>query len=353
MEEQITKIPKTATNAIIAVSVLIGASITPIIPEEMDLQYSFQYDVGAVEIEKQNSQNSSTTKDFFGTNFDDDDGNGVVSVSVFSDKNGDFVYAQIDDSQYEQMGKKDGYAKNPKKDEFISLSEFFTPKVEAAIAFDATTASILTGSGATSITFAHTVTGTDTFLIVSATTLNWTAGAPSSVSATYNGVSMTVVAQNVQVFNTNNWRTHQLYLAGASTGSNNVVVSTGSGSGRIKGVAYSYTGVDQTSPILASNTASAPTSGNTMSISLTTAEAGWWFISGTNVDANWTAGANTGTIRDASSISGGADSNGDISAQTGNAQMSHTGTRGYGGVAVAFKAVAAAAERRIINMTQY
>lgn len=213
-----------------------------------------------------------------------------------------------------------------------------------AIAYDNSTSSSLTATGNTSVTYAHTVSGSDRFLLISGSTLNWTADNPSSVSATYNGVSATVLHQNIQSYNTNNWRTHLLRLIAPDTGSNNVVFSTSGGSGRVGSSAFSYTGVDQTSPILTSNTVSAPTdgSGATATISLTTTGAGWWFISGTNVDADWTAGGgNTGTLRKASSTTGGgADSNGSVSAQTGNASITRsTGTRGYGAIAVAFKAV--------------
>jgi len=207
-----------------------------------------------------------------------------------------------------------------------------------AIAFDSRTLSALSSVGSTSVTFSHTCTGSERFLIVTCTTLNWTAGAPANITATYGGVAMTLVAKNIQVYNINNWRTHQFYLVNPPSGANNAVVTTTSGSGRMGGGAFAYTGVDQVSPVIASNTISSPVTGNTMAISLTTAEDAWWFISGSNVDGIWSGGANTPTVRDSSAgVPGGADSNGIISAQTGNAQMSHAGSRGYGGIAIAFK----------------
>ena len=208
-----------------------------------------------------------------------------------------------------------------------------------AIAFDAFTAGT-TGSGQSSITFSKTCTGADRFLIVSVTTFNFSSGTPSP-TATYNGVTMTIVAQNVVAFNVNNWRVHQFYLKAPASGANNVVVTATTGTGWFRAVASSYTGVDQTSPLLTSRTANA-TSGNTMQVSLTTSEDAWWAISGANVDGNWTAGGNTGTIRHPDGSYGFADSNSVISATTGNAQMSHLGSRGYGGIAIAFKPAGAA-----------
>ncbi len=217
--------------------------------------------------------------------------------------------------------------------------------VTGTIKFDAATEGPLEAAGSTSTTITHTCTGTDRFLLAAVITLNWTAGAPTSVSATYGGDAMTVVAQNIQVFNTNNWRAHLLRLANPKSGANSLVVSTGSGNGRIGVGAYSYTGVHQTNPIITSNTISQPSGsgGGTMTISLTTSEDGWWFISGGNVDFNWSSfGANTTMVRDVSGYFGAADSNGVISAQTGNAQMQHAGTRGFGGIALAFRPVASA-----------
>ncbi len=207
-----------------------------------------------------------------------------------------------------------------------------------AIAYDNKTMQGWSSAGSTSYTASHVVgSGTERFLVVSVTTANWTAGKPTNVTVTYAGVSMTEINKNIQVYNTNNWRTHCFWMVNPTSGTNNVIVTTTGGSGVIRFVAVSYTGVDQTSPILTSNTASSPVTGNVMSISLTTSLSAWWAIAGGHVDNGWTGGANTTTVRESTAASGYADSNGDISAQTGNAQMSHSFNRGYGGIAFAFK----------------
>ena len=216
-----------------------------------------------------------------------------------------------------------------------------------AIAFDSNTLGTATPAGSSSTTYSHTCSGTDRFLIVTCTTFNFSTITPTP-TATYADVSMTVIAQNTAVFGTGNWSVHHFYLVNPTSGANNVVVTVGSGTGQLQGAAVSYTGVDQINPVLTSNTASSPGSGNTMQISLTTALPAWWFISGSNPDGPWTAGGNTSTIRDSFGNNGSADSNADVSAQTGNAQLSHAGSRGYGGAAIAFKAVGVVEENLAI-----
>jgi len=98
----------------------------------------------------------------------------------------------------------------------------------------------------------------------------------------------------------------------------------------------SYTGVDQTTPILASNFFDSTDTGNTLTISLTTASDGWAMISGANADAAYVASTNTDTLRCSySGLADSADSNNDITAGTFDTQMTHSGTRGGGGIAIA------------------
>jgi len=213
-----------------------------------------------------------------------------------------------------------------------------------AIAFDNASMSTSDTVAATSKTHAHSCSGSDRFLVVSVVSLNGNSPTPTP-TATYNGVSMTAVAVNIIAYTgTNNWRHHVFYLANPASGSNNVVVTATTGVAQWRVVAASYTGVDQTSPVITSNTAGNIASGKVMSISLTTSEDAWWYISGSNVDAEWNSISNNGSsLRNATGSSGRlrvGDSNGLISAQTGTITMSYTfGTsgRGYGGAAFAFK----------------
>ena len=203
-----------------------------------------------------------------------------------------------------------------------------------AIAFDAATEDKTTTANV--LTYSHTCTGSDRFLYVAFTTLS---NNHTVTSVTYGGAAMTTIATEVLVFSPT-WRHHGYYLANPASGTNNVVITCASISFSIRSSCVSYTGVDQTSPILDDNIASSA-SGNTMSIPLTTAEAGWAVISGANVDTAFTAGTNTDTLRASyAGLCDIADSDGDIAASTFNAQMTHGGTRGYGGIAFGLKASA-------------
>lgn len=200
-----------------------------------------------------------------------------------------------------------------------------------AIAFDAKTEDRTTTGN--TLNFSHTCTGSDRFLYVHVTSLS---SVHTGASATYNGVAMTAVATEVVVFGTT-WRHHSFYLANPASGSNTVSITFDNITISQRAGCMSYTGVDQSSPILASNTGNSGSGGN-MLIPLTTSDDGWFIISGSNVDAAFAAGANTDTLRNSySGLSDSADSNNDIAAGTTNAQMTHTGTRGWGGIAIAIK----------------
>lgn len=203
----------------------------------------------------------------------------------------------------------------------------------SGIAFDAATED-KTSTG-TTLTYAHTCTGTDRFLYVHVTTL--TTGSHTINSVTYNGVAMTPLVSNVQAYSAT-WKCHSYYLVNPASGTNDVVVTMASSpSASQRSGAVSYTGVDQTNPILTSNSAYT-SSGGTCNVSLTTADDGWWLISGANPDAAFAAGVNTDTLRASyGGLADIADSDGDIAATTANAQMTHAGSRGGGVIGFALK----------------
>lgn len=163
-----------------------------------------------------------------------------------------------------------------------------------AIAFDTYTA-IANWSSSNPATGLHTCTGTERFL--------WVTGffnsAPSAVSATYNGVSLT----QVSFFNdgTGNWQWTG-YLIAPATGSNTLSV-TRTGGGNMSISCSSYTGVDQTTPIDDSATdvfKASSTSHTTASV--TVGNANNWLINGfRNVDGR-TITSSTATFRGKTSI---------------------------------------------------
>jgi hypothetical protein len=291
---------KPIKNGFIAVTLLTVASIAPVIPAELELLYSYQYDPT---LPTETAEGSATTSTIAEkeriTDYQDTDGNNLISVSVFADQKGNLVYTQIDDKVYEDMGKVNGVASNPKKDELVSAFDLLTTpvEVEAAIAFDSGSSAF--SNSATSITWAHTTAGTNRILWVGAMSLN----ARSISSTTYNGIDLTPLtrspgsasAQPVQLW----------YLIAPATGSNNIVMTLNAGGNSfIYGAAASYTGVEQANQPDAQNTNS--TTALSVTTSVTVVDLNSWVVlvarnsdSGdTNAGTNSTERvANTGYIQ--------------------------------------------------------
>lgn len=168
-----------------------------------------------------------------------------------------------------------------------------------AIAFDATANGTVNPS--TSLTFAHTCTGTNLILFVSVIS---NSGATVS-SMTYNSVAMTQLDTRVDAGGNNGelW-----YLIAPSTGSNNVVINM-SGNVAIGAASSSYTGVKQSAPAVFGNARA--DSATSVSKSLTSTVDNSWIVAGvTNNFAatSWTAGAST-TFRSAAQWAGFCDGN--------------------------------------------
>src|SRR4051812_20674402 len=104
-----------------------------------------------------------------------------------------------------------------------------------AIAFDA--ASNLDAHAGTSHTQAHTCTGSNLLLLVGMRSIS----GDIVSGATYNGVAMTL--QNKTQMQLNDWD-YLFFLYAPTTGANNIVIS--SSSGTIYARAVSYSGVSQT-----------------------------------------------------------------------------------------------------------
>ena len=151
-----------------------------------------------------------------------------------------------------------------------------------AIAHDSTTQ----GNGFTPLTFSHTVSGTDTLLVVFATANS----GQTITGVTYNGVSMTQKGSFIQ--DSAGPKNYCFYLVNPATGANNVVVTASSSV--CPATAISYTGVDQTTPIDAyTTTASAATTSYTSTI--TTNSTNSWVVASSRTGNGFTltAGANT------------------------------------------------------------
>lgn len=153
-----------------------------------------------------------------------------------------------------------------------------------AIAIDATSSGRVTD---TSLTFAHTCTGSDLILFVGAF---GAVGSDNITGATYNGVAMTLVGKVVVA---SGRYTYLFRLIAPATGAHNVVISANASS-LLQGLAASYTGVDQTTFIDQTGT-NTSTGAGSHTQTLTTIYNNEWMIAMV-VDNNGngqTAGADT------------------------------------------------------------
>ena len=139
-----------------------------------------------------------------------------------------------------------------------------------AIAFDSETlAQTITG---TSLTFAHTTSGSDRLILIGGHDRSNTTTSVTGV--TYATVATTKIT-DIRVPSDRMitaWR-----LVAPATGANNVVVSS-SDSTNLRFSALSYSGVDQTSPIDGNNTASDAATTTGLSVSITTTSDNCWMV---------------------------------------------------------------------------
>lgn len=152
-----------------------------------------------------------------------------------------------------------------------------------AIAFDN---SAQGGSaGASSVTYAHTCTGSNLVLIVFVKIFSTS---DRVTGVTYNGVSMARIAFAQDAYN----RWSYVYMLGnPATGSNNVVTSLSSSSG-INVTSHSYTGCKTTGlPDVLGTTLI--TASSTVTTSLTTATDNSWLVGSYNDSRTYVAGSGT------------------------------------------------------------
>lgn len=151
-----------------------------------------------------------------------------------------------------------------------------------AIAFDAQSASAY--ESGTTLTFAHTCTGSDRILLVGV----YTSSVDNVGSVTYNGVSCTFI-NRVTVTGTQD--IYLYYLIAPATGSNNIVVTAAVGNLLGYAAATSYTGVKQSGqPDASATNQSASTTSLTTSV--TTVADNCWLV-GFGYGQTSTAGSGT------------------------------------------------------------
>ena len=170
-----------------------------------------------------------------------------------------------------------------------------------ALVYDATA----TGTAsATSLTYAHTCTGSNLILFVGFSTYD---AAEVVTTVTYNGVAMTQANKKASAAG-DRW-SYLYYLIAPATGANNIVISR-SNSGSINSCSTSYTGAKQSSQPDSSNTNSV-LSDTTLTYSTTVVASNCWLVAWS--DGANTAGAGTTTRNTSGSASGIGDSNGTVS----------------------------------------
>lgn len=261
----------TIKNIGLGVLVIGGTLTAPIVPSEMNLKYSFQYNVQETVLVE--SATSTPEVKTLAANTPlgllDEDGNNKISVAVFEDSKGNEVLLQIPDTQYADMGKIDGRTMNPTKEQYISVLEAVTPKASAAVAIDNVSSAALTAGVAASLTFAKT-NGAGSVLLVGATQDNSTSD-PTGV--TYNGSAMTKVLTGNTPANVSIWK-----LGSPTTGSSQNVVITFATNSFGTGGAISFTGADTSTVVGASATNHQSVADTTVTVNITTTQANSYLL---------------------------------------------------------------------------
>ena len=188
-----------------------------------------------------------------------------------------------------------------------------------AIAYDAVSSG--GGVGAGDKTWSHTVTGSNTILVVGVTSYNG-----DSPTVTYNGVSMTqAIARN----GSNSLGSRIFYLVNPTTGTNTVSIS--SIYGAVTGTATSYTGAGG----IGATANQLPSAGtNPQTLAVTTTVNNSWLVGTTVAGSIITFAAGTGTTLRAQLVNSGGsygqnlfDSNG-AKTPTGSYSLQSTGDSG-------------------------
>jgi len=164
--------------------------------------------------------------------------------------------------------------------------------VFADVAYDAGSQIAQTSGSPATLTWSHTVTGSNTLLLVMVK-LDACSGC-SNPTATYNGVAMTL--KQAYQGTTGTGKIYVFSLPGAATGAHNIVVTQGAVKATFaKGEGISYTGVDQTNPIGA-NIGTANANTGTLTTTATSDANNQWSVLSAGGEGTITAGAGS-TLR--------------------------------------------------------
>lgn len=303
-------------------TVMLGA---PVVPQDLAWQYAYQTTYESQFIEyPEPSAPLFIEKPEPRPVFPDDNGDGMVSVAVFTNRAGERVYKQIPETQYRDMGKKEGHLKNPKDAELVTLFQAMKPQfAEAAIAYSTSTWAATNAGAASSITFiGPSISALDnTVMWVNPVIRTQTDRSISSV--TYNGDAFTDTANNARngtQFAAYAVEAAQWYMAAPDTGGyyNVVITLSGAADGAspyINGFVSVYDGAAQTGTLDSSGKVEQGGSQTSATAATTVVGDTCWLVGvaldNTGSIAGGSAGANT-TFRTGGAVANakGADSNG-------------------------------------------
>jgi hypothetical protein len=168
-----------------------------------------------------------------------------------------------------------------------------------AVVFDAQSSGSV--NPATTLTVAHTCTGSNRVLLVGLSTNNTT---DIVTGVTYNGVSMTKL--KTQVGSSGNFYSYLFYLQNPASGTNNIV-ATASSSSLMGAINASFTGADQVASPDSSASGTATGAGTTVSATTTVIAADSMLFGHVRASSGLTAGTGTtsnGTLFGGAFISG-------------------------------------------------
>jgi hypothetical protein len=164
------------------VALLIGASLLPVVPEQ--LQFKYAYDQNCPIVAPTESSATSTPPPFQ-TYIPQNCVNGHAYISVFEDPNGNTVYGEIPGSQFVAMQGVGGSDYNPTKTVFLSVLQVYLDQQAASSTTPTSDASTTTLSSDTSTSTAPDIgssTMPDLDALASSTLVSSTTDASSEPS---------------------------------------------------------------------------------------------------------------------------------------------------------------------------
>lgn len=256
---------------------VLGGAFAPVVPDgEMALNFCYQTTPEAIETAKAQVEEYKTADVPIAykymkapPEFKDDDGNNVISICSFQNKNNEEVFERIADLTYEHMRERNedgkGYHSNPKKIDFSNIIEMLTPKAQGAVAVSNTSGITSSASGATSYTLAQTVASGDTYLLTQM--IDWQGD--TATGCTFNGTSMTQLVKETRTPDSGSLEIYFYGLGAPTVTTANVVCSRSGSTAWISVGSVSISGsTTTTSPVDATATepGSAFQSSDTLSI---------------------------------------------------------------------------------------